>query len=505
MHASLTERWSPSRPMMLLALMFVVGIGVGWVVTRPFANTAPQHVSSVDYVTVVAQLYQRDHNTTVARERLAILGSPTNLVQQALASAQSGKLTDPSDRASLVALAQALQVPVDSTLALSPSPASTATSGTANGATDSSSNSASASIAASAATTATATNGTSADNSSTSSAAGHISPIGPIVAFLLAFALGGVVLMRTAGLSLPGLDFLEDFSFRLPTLGSMRPNGSPRSVRAPRQDDAAFRRPTRSTTRYAGDEAEADSYDDESLDEEPRRDTGRMGVVPAASSRPAALAGRPEMPRVDTYRPDSRRGEAPVLDRAIARSVPVAERLVARAAPVVERPAVRPSPATRNRPAATRPAPRRLSFQSHYQLGDEGFDEIHTITDPQTGALVAACGLNCALANRQGGASRCFAFSAWLQDYVGDDQLQAVGLVSPGAIDRERDQIDNWAQTGDITEILAAEEGATAELKTGTLITTINVVEAEYGNAGGISDAYLSAIVVRFDVRRIDD
>ncbi|HUX86676.1 MAG TPA: hypothetical protein VMW65_06715 [Chloroflexota bacterium] len=486
MHVSLAERWSPGRPMMLLALMFVVGIGMGWVVTRPFANTAPQHVTSVDYVTVVAQLYQRDHNATVARERLAILGSPTNLVQQALASAQSGQLTEPSDRASLVGLAQALQVPVDSSLALSPSPASTVTSGTAPGTADSTSNAASASIAASAASTATASSGTSADSSSKSSASGHISPLGPIVAFLLAFALGGVVLMRTAGLSLPGLDFLEGLSFRLPTLGSMRPSGSRRSVRASRLDDAAFRRPTGSGTGYASGEVDDDS-DDEAVDEAPRREYGRTGVVSSA-------VGRTDASRAEAYRSNPRRGEAPLVDRPIARQ-----------APVTERPVARPPSMTRNRPAATRPPPRRLSFQSHYQLGDEGFDEIHTVTDPQTGALVAACGLNCALANRQGGASRCFAFSAWLQDYVGDDQLQAVGLISPGALDRERDQIDNWAQTGDIAGILAAEEGASTELKTDTLITTINVVEAEYGSAGGISDAYLSSLVVRFDVRRIED
>jgi hypothetical protein len=478
MRVSVADRWAPGRPALLFAVVFVVGIGLGWVITRPFANTPSQHVTTVDYVSVVAQLYQRDHNATVARERLSILGSPTSLVQQAVDSARNGNLREPSDLTALQSLAQALQIPVDLSNVATPAVRPTISSDLAGaGATGSAANSASASIAASSA---------NSSRSSTAADDEHISPVGPVLAFLFAFILGGLVLMRTAGLSLPALSLPEDFSLRLPTLGSMGRTGSRRSFGALRMNDSPFRRPARSTSRLDDAEDVVDEDGSAPMIENPHRDFGRASIARPGPERDAVPLSRPGIARNEFYRSEPRRPEPVPIER------------------IAERPAARGASVVRTRPPAARLAPRRLSFQSRYEFGDDSFDEIHTITDPQTGALVAACGLNCALVNRHGGASRCFAFSAWLQDYVGDDQLHALGLVSPGALDGERDQIDSWAQTSDIAAILPAEPGASAELKTDLLATTINVVEAEYGSLSGIPDAYLTSLVVRFDVQWMD-
>lgn len=143
------------RTLVLFAAIFAFGAAIGWVATRPFVGGSSVGATSNDYVAVVAQLYARDHNLTLARERLSRFGTPSALV--AAASNPSAAPRVPDDLAALQSLAQALN----------------------------------------------------ADQSPTASAtvanAGAPSWIGPVVAFIVALLLGTIVLLRTAGLSLPRL------------------------------------------------------------------------------------------------------------------------------------------------------------------------------------------------------------------------------------------------------------------------------------------------------------
>src|SRR5579872_2826198 len=104
----LAYRLPTSRPFILVGAIFAFGLVLGWLLTRPFAATPPQTASEADYVAVVAQLYSQDHNLGLARERLALFGTPESLAQQAAQSAAAGQLKESSDSAPIQALAQAL-------------------------------------------------------------------------------------------------------------------------------------------------------------------------------------------------------------------------------------------------------------------------------------------------------------------------------------------------------------------------------------------------------------
>ncbi len=390
---------SIGRPVILLGLTFLVGTGLGWAATRPFAGTASPRIANVDYVAVVAQLFQRDHNEEIARERLALLGPPTALVEQALREANAGKVRDQSDRAALVALAQALAP-------------------TAAGATPA------ASTPSPGRPTVTAPDTAAVPSASTTG--GHSSLLGPLVAFLLAFALGVVVLVRTAGLSLSSVGVRS---------GSSRDRAAERSARS-RQPVATL----------------------------------RTGAPPVVSPR-SVQAGRDEVAPLE----DDEVSENDVPVRATGRSATLVQaRTVARAA-------------------------RTVSFQSTYHLGDEPYDEIHPITDPSTGTLVAACGLSSALKLASSTPPRYYAFTAWVQDYLSDEQLRAVGLVSRGALEGESAHVDAWAQEGQLEQVLSVQAGSMTRLKTETLTTDIRVEEADFGKSG-VAATYFSRLTVRFEV-----
>lgn len=407
MREPMTTPWSIGRPVILLVLAFVVGTGLGWAATRPFAGNTSQQITNVDYVAVVAQLFQREHNEEIARERLALLGSPTILVEQALREAQAGKVQDESDRAALQALAQAL------------APASASSSQPAN-----------VDAATQPASQPTVTTDDSAAKSGPLGDPEQSPLLGPIVAFVIAFLLGIVVLVRTAGLSLP-------------LAGAL--GGRLSGARAPE-------RMTRSRPPLA---------------------TLRTGAPAFRPARPAGNGRRAEAAVVDAREDEPGEDDVPV--RAGGRSATLVQpRTVARAA-------------------------RSVSFQSTYHLGDEPYDEIHPITDPSTGTLVAACGLSSALKLASSTAPRYYAFTAWVQDYLSDEQLRAVGLVTRGALDAESVQIDAWAREGQLEQVISAREGSSTQLKTPTITTEISVVEVDCGRSGA-TDGYFSKLTVRFDV-----
>lgn len=408
MGESLLARWPIGRPVILLGLAFVVGIAIGWVATRPFVGSAPRNVTNTDYVAVVGQLFERDHNQEVARERLALLGPPSNLVAQAVQDAKAGKVTSQSDRAALTTLAAALAPTSGAAASVNP---------------------------AGSAAPASQTNG------STSAASdGQTSWLGPVIAFLLAFALGTIVLLRTAGLSPRlGLGFLDRFGR---SSGSdqgteeARSSWSPPS--APRTVVAAGRVHPRSDALAGGDNLrDVNVRRDDDLDEEP--------AVAASGGRTATLV-RPTPPRPVTA------GKA-----------------------------------------------RRVAFESTYRLGDDPFDEIHPITDPATGALIGACGLSSALKIDGASGPRYYAFTAWVQDYLSGEQLHAIGLVTRWAQAAKRAQIDDWVRTGQIDGVLPVQPGLTTDLTTDTIATTISVGNVEQGTET-TADDHFTALNVRFEL-----
>ncbi|HVC33698.1 MAG TPA: hypothetical protein VNL16_09335 [Chloroflexota bacterium] len=416
MHQPLAGRLPVGRPVILLGLAFLMGTGLGWAVTRPFAASTTQQISNVDYVAVVAQLFQRDHNQEVARERLAMLGSPTILVDQALREAQDGTVQNPTDRTAVEALAQAL-TPVTETGAASNETSSA--SGQAN-------------------PTVVATPG--AGTTPAPAPAGQSSWLGPVVAFLLAFALGAIVLLRTAGLSLPSAGVLGGL------FPSKARSESPERSSRPRQSVATL----------------------------------QTGAVPVRRVRHLNNGRLADEPTVDEEDDDE----------------PSEERLSVRSAS-------RGVTSLRPRAAASAVA-RRVSFESSYRLGDEPYDEIHPITDPTTGSLVAACGLGSALKLESTAAPRYYAFTAWVQDYVSGEQLHAVGFVTRSALDSEGARVDQWVREGQVDEVIPVRHGVTTDLKTDTITTRVSVVDVAHGDSGA-SDNYISRLTVRFDVSWDDD
>ncbi|MBX6771453.1 MAG: hypothetical protein IRY83_06990 [Chloroflexi bacterium] len=397
MRQSMTAPWSSARPVILLCLAFVVGAGIGWMISRPFAGGSGR-VTDRDYVAVVALLFQIDHNQEVARERLALLGSPSALVQQALDEARAGRLRNPSDRTAIEALARALLPTVVPT-------ASTSTAGRP-------------------ATAARA------------SGAG-VSLVGPIAVFLFAFALGAIVLLRTAGVSL-------------------RSSGPvPGLRREPLDSNRGFHRP--SATLRTGPSFERPRPADEV-------DTRSDG----------------EVSREEEEIRNSTAGVSPILPRA-----------------------VNPAGVSRSRDAGLHPS-RIARFESCYRLGDDPYDEIHPITDPTTGALMAACGLSSALSLAASSPGRYYAFTAWLQDYTGGEQfLRAAGLVTPWAARAAATSIDEWMRHGQVDVLLPVERGAVAELVTDHLKATVTVVDAAFGDAEQSAGAYFRELIVRFEIHPV--
>ncbi|MGH2460357.1 MAG: hypothetical protein ACRDIY_16000 [Chloroflexota bacterium] len=411
MREPLATRWRIGRPAILLGLAFLVGIGLGWVVTRPFAVPSVGPVTNDEYVSVVAQLFQRDHNQEVARERLALLGSPTVLVQQTVQDVKAGNLKSQSDQAAVTALAQVL----------APSASSEAGAST-SATTGSQPNQAAATPAANDQTT------------SAPASSGQSSWLGPIVAFILAFGLGVVVLLRTAGLSLASLPILNRLTRPRPP---ERPARSRPVIASVPAETTPFRR-GRDLNAARGFERVLDDDRSEVRDEPPpSRSTGRTATL--LRPRVAAIG-----------------------------------------------------------------AARRLSFESLYRLGDEPYDEIHPITDPASGALVAACGLSSALAIESDTASRYYAFTAWVQDYVSGEQLRAVGLVTPSAMDRARAQIDEWVREGQVDDVLAVRGGVKTDLSTDTITTTVAISDLDRAEGGGPNE-HFTRLGVRFEVRWNDD
>ena len=165
--STFSEAEYPSRPFLtpraalVLAGLFVFGAVLGWGLTRLLPSSPSRQISTSEYTALVAQLFLRDQNSGIARERLALYGSPAELAQQASQAARAGQLSIPTDTAAVDALVAAL-------------------------------------AGAPAATTAT---GEVAPVASAPPAPDQTTWFGPLLAIGVALALGIVVLLRTGILS----------------------------------------------------------------------------------------------------------------------------------------------------------------------------------------------------------------------------------------------------------------------------------------------------------------
>ena len=129
-----------SKRVFWFSLSIVIGIAAGlvfgWVVEpRRFAESAPNTLRSdykADYVLMVAEVYQKDKDLTLAVSRLAVLGSdlPVRTVQEAITTASELGYTR-QDLQLLGKLSQALGSPLASaTPASTHTPAPNPTGGT---------------------------------------------------------------------------------------------------------------------------------------------------------------------------------------------------------------------------------------------------------------------------------------------------------------------------------------------------------------------------------------
>ena len=118
-----------------------------------------------------------------------------------------------------------------------------------------------------------------------------------------------------------------------------------------------------------------------------------------------------------------------------------------------------------------------------------------------SGALVGACGLNGTLKRDTPKGPRYYGFTAWVQDYVRDEQLFAAGLVTPGAVNHARDEIDNWVKRGQVDVVLPLERGATAEIGDANLGLSLTILGVELGRDGDHPIGDVAQLTVRFEVQ----
>ena len=100
--------------LIMIALGLVFGLVYGWVINPvKYAETSPNLLRAdyqADYVLMVAEIYQSDHNIEQAARRLTVLGdlSPARAAADALLTANELEYAD-SDLDRISQLSQALQ------------------------------------------------------------------------------------------------------------------------------------------------------------------------------------------------------------------------------------------------------------------------------------------------------------------------------------------------------------------------------------------------------------
>ena len=141
----------------------------------------------------------------------------------------------------------------------------------------------------------------------------------------------------------------------------------------------------------------------------------------------------------------------------------------------------------------------RVGFQSTYELGDDPYDEIHPIVDRETGVLLGACGLSASKWLEPAGSGKFYAFTAWLHDYVADQELRSVGIVSRWALDQGRNLTEEWLQSGGVDDVIEAKNGGVTRLETGSLAGNVTINESHYNNSTP-AQSHFSRLSIRFEI-----
>lgn len=157
------------------------------------------------------------------------------------------------------------------------------------------------------------------------------------------------------------------------------------------------------------------------------------------------------------------------------------------------------NPPTESWPAK---APAGLRFQSGYAFGEDPYDEVHPITDRETGSLIGACGLSAELKLSEDIPGHYYAFSFWAHDYVGDGNLRRIALVSKWAKAKAPAELVRWTERSRVDEVVVANPGIRLLIDTANLAIDVNIASFRYGSdAEAPPDAYFSSLDATFDVQ----
>ncbi|MBI4320815.1 MAG: hypothetical protein HY675_20170 [Chloroflexi bacterium] len=142
-----------------------------------------------------------------------------------------------------------------------------------------------------------------------------------------------------------------------------------------------------------------------------------------------------------------------------------------------------------------------LQFESRYQFGEEPYDEVHPIVDGYTGDLIGACGTSAVLKLNDTPHPRYFAFSVWAHDYVSDEPLKNVVIVSRWAQANAPPELVSWAGNGVIDQVLPVGQGLQFTLETYALRVEVMVDSFRFGtDAESPRDSYFTNLVISFHV-----
>ena len=142
-----------------------------------------------------------------------------------------------------------------------------------------------------------------------------------------------------------------------------------------------------------------------------------------------------------------------------------------------------------------------LHFESHYQLDDEPYDEVHPIVDRETGDLIGACGISAVLRLLDTPRPRYYAFSIWVHAYASNETIKTVGIGSRWAQASAPPELVAWAASGTVDEILAASTDFRSTLQTHTFRVDVTIDSFRFGSdAESPRDSYFANLVAVFDV-----
>lgn len=161
-----------------------------------------------------------------------------------------------------------------------------------------------------------------------------------------------------------------------------------------------------------------------------------------------------------------------------------------------------PQPTGRQAPKGARGAAvGQLVIESHYQLGDDNFQEVLPIADPKTGRLVGGCGVSCGPKFAGRGVAAYYGFGLWVQDEESGEPSQLVGLVSPWAEKRRKRQVTEWAQRESLAAVLPVGLGPLRRFDTQNLVVEASVPDFAYGSDSAYPpESYFLRLMVRFGV-----